>query len=175
MKRTKREIIIIVVAVVVIIYSGIDFLTSQKIHFDTKNQMTELENFILEISGALGKGSIGSEKSYTIGKAEIEWMTDPFYTVKFVPVAESKETVKKIDKPVVEKKGFESYNFAFTGYMEARGTKIAIINGVKYVINDALKVEGQKKEGYIVKSISPNMVIIDNKEEKKIHELMYSE
>ncbi|HLA05353.1 MAG TPA: hypothetical protein VJZ16_05170 [Syntrophales bacterium] len=157
-KLTKREIIILGVMAMAILYGAFNFFvfapagktSSSPSSFSWKNP-SELKTFAADMSVGMGKDTLSVEEVYAIGRAEGEWLRDPFYERNvhrglFKDTAKTEGDAKKI-------------TFHYTGYMKHQGREIAIINGWEYGPGDVLETQG-----YSLKKIYPDKVIIENKE-----------
>lgn len=154
--------IILAVMVVVIIYGVFDFLSpksKQANTLDPAARRAELTAFVNEFTAGLAKGASGKQDAYVVGKAQAEWVNNPFSDGKLyaswkgakTPATATAATAAAA-KPV----------FTYTGFIEGETKKMAIINDVEYGIGDAMDVKG-----YIVRYIFPDKVVIFHKGEKK--------
>lgn len=142
----KNEKIIIVVMIVAILYGAYTVLTTmlpdsaKKSQSEPQGQSLDVEALTGTVASVLKDSKASMVDSYIIARAETEWEIDPFY------IGESSlEADKKI-------------NFSYTGYIEYGRRRYAVINGLDYGTGDELE-EG----GFIVKSIRPDEVIIEDK------------
>jgi len=58
----------------------------------------------------------------------------------------------------------------YTGYLEDKGKKIAIINGVEYMTGEPLDIEG-----YILQKITSSRVIIENRASRRCFNVPFQE
>jgi len=154
-KLTTRQIIILIVMVVAILYAAYDFLIAprtKKDMVDTGKKTAELETFMAEVTANMPKGSLSASDAYKISRAEAEWMRDPFFERKtFREWAKSKEPAKTGGGTA------QKMIFNYAGYLKVKDKKMAIINGVEYSPGESLELEG-----YVLKDVYQNKVIIIN-------------
>lgn len=155
-KLTTRQIIILIVMVVAILYAAYDFLIAprtKKDMVDTGKKTTELEAFMAEVTANMPKGSLPASDAYKISRAEAEWIHDPFFERKSY-----REWVKSKEPAKTGGGTAQKMIFHYSGYLKVKDKKIAIINGIEYEPGESLEIEG-----YVLKSIYQDKVIILNK------------
>lgn len=154
-KIAKRQMIILIVTAVVVLYGIFDFFLGSPIKaapLSLGKRSSELKKFATDIAAGIGKDTLSVQEVYAIGRAEGEWLRDPFYDRKsYQEWLKSKETAKATADT-------KKITFNYSGYMEFGGKQIAIINGVEYGAGEALEAEG-----YVLRAIFPGKVIISNK------------
>jgi hypothetical protein len=138
-KLDKRQILILGVMLLAVLYGAYEFFSS----------------------GRKGQTVVDTAKkaadAYMIKRAEAEWLRDPFYEPK-----DKRE--EAIEKAAVQAQQVEAEVAAlksrlhYTGYLDTRSKKIAIVNGNEYVTGDTLDVEG-----YALNGIYPTKIVIYNK------------
>jgi len=155
-KLAKREKIILgVMAIVVIIAAFIYLSPKMKISgsVDTAQKTAELNTFVAGLTGALKEDTVEKPGTLILARAEKEWTRDPFLSSRdLIKWNEAKARKAKEDASVTK------IDFVYSGFFEVRGKKMAIINGIEYKEGEALDVKG-----YILKSVSPEMVVIENR------------
>jgi hypothetical protein len=155
-KMGKRETIIFGVMAVAILYAGFDYLTPKKkmTGMDMAQKTAELKTFVNDLTAGLGKDSSKNLGTLIFSRAEKEWAQDPFLDgksfkswtqVKAVTAKEAEAAPPKIE-------------FVYSGYLEVNQNRMAIINGVEYSEGDGLDTKG-----YVLKSVSPSSVVIENR------------
>lgn len=155
-KMGKREMIIMGVMAVVILYAAFDYLTPKKKipGMNTAQKTAELKTFVNDLTGGLGKDSSKNLGTLIFSRAEKDWTQDPFLDGKTykswtqVKTAAAKEAGAA--PPKVE--------FVYSGYLEVDRKRMAIINGMEYGEGDDLDAKG-----YVLKSVSPSSVVIENR------------
>ncbi|MBU0545217.1 MAG: hypothetical protein KKH97_07755 [Proteobacteria bacterium] len=155
-KLGKREIIILGVVTIVILYAVFDFLSpktkSSGIDMVQKNE--ELNTFVTEMTGSLEKETAKNLGTVIFSRAENDWTRDPFLDAKaFKAWTDSKSIKAKEDESAVTK-----IEFIYSGYLEVGRKRMAIINGIEYNEGEVLDVKG-----YMLKSVSPSRVLIENR------------
>ncbi|MEI7671795.1 MAG: hypothetical protein WCK00_06750 [Deltaproteobacteria bacterium] len=151
----KKQIILLGIMGIVILFAAVDYLLPKN-----KNAAIDVNKKKQELSALVSMLSVGTEKegaknsvALVISRAEKEWARDPFLDGKsFREWVQPKESAKK-EAPVAAK-----VDFAYTGYLEVKRKRMAIINGIEYKEGEALDVKG-----YILRSVSPEKVVIENR------------
>jgi len=114
---------------------------------------TELNTFVTDLTAGLAKDTTKNLNALIFSRAEKEWRQDPFLDAKsYLAWSKAREQAKAgAAAPKIE--------FAYTGYLEVNGNKkMAIINGLEYGEGDDLDVKG-----FVLKSVSPARVLIENR------------
>ncbi len=148
---SNREKVIVVFAVLALIYGVyIVFLEpgAQQPTFSTsKDQLEDLNVFITKVAAATKEG-LSEKDSYIIKQAEIPWIKDPMVRLnKPVQTEETPEQAQEETGP--------GDKILYTGYLAMGTMQLAIINGNEYSAGDRLEMGG-----YVVRSISPNQVVL---------------
>ena len=150
-KFGKREMIIFGVMAAVILYAAVDFLLPKKKNpaIDMVQKTAELNTFVNNLTTAIGTDTATGASAIIFSQAEKEWTQDPFLDSKsyntWSRVKEGAGTAQKVE-------------FVYSGYLEIGRKRMAIINGIEYKEGDALDIKG-----YILKSVSPTRVVIENR------------
>jgi hypothetical protein len=157
-----RQKIVLGIMTVAILYFAVDFLTparkSQAI--DLKQEQEELNTFVTTMTATLGKDAPKNLGALIFSRAEREWTQDPFLDQKSYQSwiqAKTAAQEKKVKDAVVAPK----IDFTYTGYLEAGGKRMAIVNGSEYREGEALDIKG-----YVLTSVSPANVVIMNRATK---------
>jgi len=155
-KLGKREIIILGIVAIVILYAVFDFLSPGKKNsgIDTVQKTEELNTFVAELTGSMAKEMSKNHGIIIFSRAEKEWTQDPFLDGKaFKAWTDSKKIKAKAEESPVQK-----VEFIYSGYLEVGKKRMAIINGIEYNEGEVLDVKG-----YMLKSVSPSRVLIENR------------
>jgi len=114
-------------------------------------ELDALNAFIAKVAAST-KSDLSPEQVYILQKAQADWKQDPLIQIQ------PKETTKEIEarQPLVLKS-----KISYSGFMQMGDTRLAIINGVEYETGDRLE-----PDGLIVRSISPNHVVIGSADRK---------
>jgi len=152
--ETRQKIILGVMGIAVL-YAGFQFLMPKKksIAIDVKQKTEELNTFVTTLTAGMGKDEGKALAPLIFARAEKEWVKDPFLDEKsFKALAAAKELSNELPKvlPKVE--------FVYSGYIEAGRKQMAIINGMEYQAGENLEAKG-----YVLKSVSPASVVIENR------------
>ena len=155
-KLGKREMIILGVVAIVILYAVFDFLSPNKKDsgLDMVQKTSELNTFVTELAGSREKETAKNLGIIIFSRAEKEWTQDPFLDGKAFKVWTESKTIKAKD----EESAVQGIEFIYSGYLEVGSKRMAIINGIEYNEGEVLDVKG-----YVLKSISPSRVLIENR------------
>lgn len=154
-KLGKRQMIVLGVMGIVILYAAFDFLTPKKKASapDMTQKTTELNTFVTDLTAGLAKDTTKNLNALIFSRAEKEWKQDPFLDAK------SYRYWSKAREPAKVGTAAPKIEFAYTGYLEVNGDRrMAIINGMEYREGDELDVKG-----FVLKSVSPARIVIENK------------
>jgi hypothetical protein len=154
-KMGKRQMIILGVMAIVILYAAFVYLAPQKKipGVDMAQKTAELKTFVTDLTAGLGKDSSKNLGTLIFSRAEREWTQDPFLDSRaYKSWTQVKVTAKEAGAaaPKIE--------FVYSGYLEADRKRMAIINGMEY-----REGEGLDAKGYVLKSVSPSSVVIENR------------
>ena len=166
-KLTTRQIIILSVMVVAIVYAAYDFFIAPQAKrdmIDVGEKSAKLDAFINEVTTYMPKGSRSAFEIYTVSRAEANWKHDPFYERK------SYREWMKVKEPAKTGGGAQKISFNYSGYVNMKDKRMAIINGVEYESGDPLEMEG-----YVLRGIYQNKVVIENVKNKSKFEVLLQE
>jgi hypothetical protein len=113
----------------------------------------ELKTFVTGLTAGMGKEPSNNSGALIFSRAEKEWTQDPFLDSKaYKSWTQVKATAKDagVAAPKIE--------FVYAGYLEVDRKRMAIINGIEYREGEALDIKG-----YVLKSVSPSNVVIENR------------
>lgn len=147
----KREKIILSLMVLSILAYGFYYFSSDK-PADTgierpEKKEAKLDKFVADIAVKLKKQDISRIDKHIIAMAKSEWAGDPFLRGE-LPL-ESQSRQKLVEAHAL------NVNFIYSGYVEMGDNRLAVINGMEYVVGEELNTGG-----FIVDSISPAQVVI---------------
>ena len=166
-KLTTRQIIILSVMVVAIVYAAYDFFIAPQAKrdmIDVGEKSAKLDAFINEVTTYMPKGSRSAFEIYTVSRAEANWKHDPFYERK------SYREWMKVKEPAKTGGGAQKISFNYSGYVNMKDKRMAIINGVEYESGDPLEMEG-----YVLRGIYQNKVVIENVKSRSKFEVLLQE
>ena len=152
-KLDKRQMIILGVMGIVVVYAAFDFLAPKKKSSapDMAQNTAELSTFVTDLTAGLGQDTTKNLNALIFSRAEKEWTQDPFLDAKsYRAWSTAKAPVKVTGAPKSE--------FVYSGYLGTGRKRMAIINGIEYSEGESLDVKG-----YVLKSVSPTGVIIENR------------
>jgi hypothetical protein len=151
-KLNKRQIIIIAVMALFILYAAYEYLIASPARkkSDQSAKPVEINTFVNEVTADILKNPLAGIDMVIIRRAESDWGKDPFL---------ERTTYKEwATKNTAAGDADSSAKIIYSGYVDAGRKKMAIINGVEYGVGDQLEMEG-----YVLKSIAPSKVRINNK------------
>jgi hypothetical protein len=153
-KLEKRQMIILGLTAIVILYAAVDFLMPQKREtaVDVKQQTEELNSFITTLAAGMGKDAAKNPHQLIFSRADKEWTKDPFLDEK------SYKSWVQRKVPIKEGTAAPKIEFFYTGYLEVDRKRIAIINGTEYTEGEALDMKG-----FLLKTVTPTKIIIENR------------
>jgi hypothetical protein len=113
--------------------------------FVSEKELTELKSLAGILSEDLDKGAIKDSERRILELTDMPWGADPFVGKKLAVVAsKGKERREMV--------------FAYTGYIDSGGKKLAIVNGLEYESGDELR-----PGGYFMVAIDESQVILREK------------
>ncbi len=154
-KLQKREMIILgVMGVSVIAGAAISLVPSGKnlpgVNLAAPGE--SVDAFINNINASLTKEVTKAVDDMVVEKAQQESTYDPFLdSDAYRKMLQVKPQV--LDGKITEKK----IEFTYMGYIEARGKKLAIINGVEYHEGERLEVKD-----FVLKSATAKDIVVEN-------------
>jgi hypothetical protein len=114
-------------------------------------QLENLNAFITKVAEA-SKAGLSKEDKYIISRAESAWKQDPLTTVELTDRPENE--INRQQQQVAQTTG-PQLNVSYTGFMQMGDKKFAIIDGLEYAAGEELE-----RGGFVVRSITPNQVVI---------------
>jgi hypothetical protein len=152
---TTREKIIVSIMCLTIIYGAYELFGTRRsgtrapaVEVDA---VSDLPSFVAEITQKMAGEKAAKEYQYMITLAGTPWTKDPFL--------HSTEALKPNLAPVAAVAPVEEKEpppqFVYTGYLATGSSKLAIVNGLEYTEGEALPTDG-----YYIKTIFPNRVVI---------------
>jgi hypothetical protein len=152
-KLTKQQIIILSVMAVAILYGVYNFFIAPKgksTVVDAGRKTAEPETFISDISANIARDQLTPLDINVISRAEAQWQRDPFFGRK------GYREWAMVKEPAKAGSGTQQ-TFIYSGYLRGKNHNVAIVNGVEYEAGDALEIDG-----YVLKKIDQNKVVIEN-------------
>ncbi len=151
-KLNTRQIIILAIAALCVLYAVYELLiarpAAQKAKaVATENNTVAVQSFVNTLSSDLTKYKVNGVDAYIAKRAETDWNKNPFWEK-----TSYREFVGK------EAGGVAAVKIIYSGYVEAGGKKVAIINSFEYVAGESLDVEG-----YVLKRVTPSRILVVNR------------
>ena len=166
-KLTTRQIIILSVMVVAIAYAAYDYFIAPRVKLDmidVGEKSARLDTFINEVTTYIPTGSRSASDAYVVSRAEAHWKHDPFYERK------SYREWVSVKEPAKAGGGAQKISFNYSGYVNMKDKRMAIINGIEYESGDPLEVEG-----YVLRGIYQNKVVIENVKSRSKFDVLLQE
>ena len=156
-KLGKRQMIVFAVMGIVIVCTAVVFLVpKKKVSTPSVTQQTAgLNTFMHNLNAGLVKDTTKNLNALIFSRAEKEWKQDPFLDAK------TYRSWNKAREPAKVVAAAPKSQFAYTGYLEVSKGRMAIINGMEYREGEDLDVKG-----FLLKSVSPARVVIENSSTK---------
>ena len=147
---SKRERVILILMVLAIIIGGYSLLftsPSDTDHTGPELSVEKLNKFVNDVAESLSKRDLSKADIHILAQARAGWKRDPFLKSK-LPVKFDGSN----DAAITDVSGIR---FSYSGYLTMGDQQLAIINRMEYGVGDELN-----QSGYIVESITPNLVVI---------------
>lgn len=146
--------IILAVTVIAILYGAYELLWTKNkdAPIDPAQKTSDLNTFVTGLSA-----SIGAEKGVTaliFSRAGKEWTQDPFLDIQSQRAWAQTRTAAQTLAGIGEKK----IEFVYSGYLGSGKRSMAVINGMEYKEGEALDIAG-----FVLRSVSPARVVIENR------------
>ena len=155
---TIREKIIVGVMCLTIVYGAYELLGNrgsgkrERADAPKTNPLEELRGFVADVTQKMVKEKMSVEYQYMVERAGMAWVKDPFIASSALLKSEAapktpaaKETKSSASVP----------DFVYTGFLQLGDKKLAVINGTEYTEGESLGLQG-----YYIKSIAPNKVVL---------------
>jgi hypothetical protein len=146
-KREKIILAALLVALIYAVYTLYSEPTSQNTNVASEKELANVKALSSQLADQLKKDSLTGVERYILERAAAEWSTNPFLEKKLSSVSVSTKGAP----------GVQSNDFVYSGYLEVNQRRLAVINGMEYVIGEQLE-----SGGYIVKSIEPEKVVLED-------------
>jgi hypothetical protein len=147
---SKREKIILAAVLVALLYAAYTFYSEpspQKANVAAETELSGVRALATQLSDELKKDSLTDNERYILDRADAEWSTDPFLERK----------LSSASAPGRGAAGAQSNEFVYSGYLEVNQRRLAVVNGMEYVVGEQLE-----SGGYIIKSIDPEKVVLED-------------
>lgn len=130
---------------------------------EKKTQQVKVENNSMSknLVAVLTNSPLDKINGYIIARAETDWKNNPFWDRNLY-----KQWITKDDTKVTP----TATKISYSGYIEAGKKKMAIINGIEYSVGESLEIEG-----YVLKSITPTKVKIENRNTRNVIDVSLQE
>lgn len=152
-KLNRRQMIILAVMCIVVLYAAYDWLgpSGGKKKTAVQDITEDKTAFIGSLTSGVGNKEDALRITYAVSMAETQWWNDPFLErSQYLAWVQSKGT-----DALAAKEG--KMSFAYTGFVEMKGKRMAIINGDEYATGEKLLTNR-----HILKFIDPAKVIIED-------------
>ncbi|MFC1875906.1 hypothetical protein ACFL2E_01325 [Thermodesulfobacteriota bacterium] len=146
----NREKVILLLMMIVIAYGGYAYFFNSganTIIDNSKQNLSELKNFVIGAATNLSNEYISAADRYIIDQAEKIWPQDPFLQAGTHLTSEPFEASAEVTVQTVQ--------ISYTGFLQTSDALIAIVNGTEYETGDQLN-----ETGYYVKRILPAKIVL---------------
>lgn len=144
--KAKRETVVLALAVLVVIcflvYSFVLPLFKKSATVLVEAEKVDIQKLLAEMGEYAKKDGSVDTIVYTVAKAELAWPRDPFLNEDLASAAAVESRKEK---------------FSYTGFIMLGGKSLAVINGIEYQVGEALTTDG-----FVVKNINPNDVVLED-------------
>ena len=147
---SKREKIILAVMLVALLAGVFIFFSGpshQETNVATEKELANVKALSTQLAADVKKDALTDSEKYVLERAEANWPRDPFLEKKLSPVPQMAGGAS----------GARPTDFAYSGYIDVGNWRLAIINGLEYLVGDQLE-----SGGYVVKSIDPEKVVLED-------------
>ncbi len=151
-KFNARQIIILCVALLFVLYAAYEILIARPALKKAKTDVNpaRISSFVADVNAELAGGKLIGVEDYIARRAETDWGDSPFWDrASYREWASGTRSDGQAGAAV---------KIIYSGFVDAGGKKMAVINGWEYTSGEALEMEG-----YVLKSITPYRVMIENK------------
>jgi hypothetical protein len=164
----KRQVVILGIMVIMVIYGIYAFLgtpQAKKGGEDLATRSTQLKSFVSTLVATASSDGPGMFDTYVLSQAKADWKGDPFLERSSYRDWMKAKQAAKTEGPAAKK-----VTINYTGFVEAGGRKVAIINGVEYGVGDQLEAEG-----YVLRSILPGKIVVESRSDNTRLEVPFQE
>ena len=145
----RREKVLIIGALLVAIFGIFQFI-KPKPETAPRDQSSvrsaDSRELIQKIETELQKEALNESETTVLAKAALEWSRDPFVGKKLLPLGDANRFDDSGAKDLL-----------YTGYIISGNRKLAIINGLEYMVGDRL-ITGE----FILRHIHPETVVLES-------------
>lgn len=143
--KVKREFIFLALAGLALAYFLFDYFvlpSLKKPAAVVEAEKVDIQKLLGEMGEYARKDGSVDNIIYTVSRAELTWPRDPFLNEDLASAAsvESQKT-----------------KFNYTGFIMLGKRRLAVINGIEYQVGESLTTEG-----FVVKIINPNDVVLED-------------
>jgi hypothetical protein len=147
---SKREKIILAVMLVALAIAAFIFFSgpsAQNPSVANEKELANVKALSTQLTTDVKKDALTDSEKYVLERAEADWPRDPFLGKKLSPVSQIAGGAA----------GTRPADFAYSGYLDVGNRRLAIINGLEYLVGDQLE-----SGGFVVKSIDPEKVVLED-------------
>lgn len=143
--KVKREVVILALAGLAVAYFLVDYFVLpnfKKSATTVEAEKVDIQKLIGEMAEYSKQGGSLDNVAYSLSKAELSWPRDPFLVETLASAAAVESRKNK---------------FNYTGFILLGKKKLAVINGIEYQVGESLTTEG-----FVVRAINPNDVVLED-------------
>jgi hypothetical protein len=160
-RLNKRQMVILGLMGLAILYAAFDLMTPRKkpAALDAAKRTAELSTFVSDLTASLGKDTTRNLSALIFSRAEKEWAQDPFLDARaHRGWSAAKAPAKKEGPGAAAVPAPAKSEFTYSGFLDTGRKRMAIVNGIEYSEGENLEIKG-----YVLKSIAPTKVVIENR------------
>jgi hypothetical protein len=150
-KLNRRQIIILAVMGIAILYGAYAIFFTGPSGKKMAQVKVEEKPISSSLVVAMTDNPAGKLDAYIVARAEADWQRNPFWDRNLYKQWVTKDETTGSKTAVV--------NIIYSGYIDSGSRRMAIINSLEYGVGEKLETEG-----YVVKSITPSKVRLENKD-----------
>lgn len=147
-KKNQRQIIILALMGLAVLYGAYEIFFARAVDKKAQQKKTEASSMSSDMVAMLANNPTDKIDGLIIARAETGWDRDPFLNKDIYRDWAIRQEPKET-QPMAK--------IVYSGYVNSGKKKIAIINGVEYSVGEKLELEG-----FVLKSIAPSKIKVEN-------------
>jgi hypothetical protein len=147
----KREKIILVVMLIALLGGAATYFSGPSTSIQSSGaangiDLTNVKALSAQLIADVKKEALTDNERYVLDQAAADWSEDPFVVRSLTPLHQTGGG-----------SGMRPADFSYSGYLDAGNRRLAIINGLEYMVGDQLEFGG-----LVVKNIDPEKVVLED-------------
>jgi hypothetical protein len=145
-KREKIILAVMLVALLIAAYILFSGPSSPTTNVASEKELANVKALSTQLTEEAKKHALTDIQKHVLERAAADWPRDPFLEKKLSRTAEPGRAG-----------GARPSDYAYSGYVDVGNRRLAIINGMEYLVGDQLETGG-----YVIKSIDPEKVVLED-------------